>query len=73
MLAHAIAQQIQQRETTAQAVTEAALARIAQHDQTFNCFTQVLSDAALDAAAIVDQKLANGEPTGPLAGVPFAV
>ncbi|MEM1253047.1 MAG: AtzE family amidohydrolase [Cyanobacteria bacterium P01_H01_bin.21] len=73
MLAHAIAQQIQQRETTAQAVTEAALERIAQHDQTFNCFTQVLSDTALDAAAVVDQKLANGEPTGPLAGVPFAV
>ena len=73
MLASAIAQQVRQGKTTAQAVIKATLEQIAQQDPQLNCFTKVLTDSALASAIAIDQKIANGDPIGPLAGVPFAV
>ncbi|MEO0396554.1 MAG: AtzE family amidohydrolase [Cyanobacteria bacterium P01_A01_bin.137] len=73
MSASHIAQQISCGKITAQAVVQAALDRIAQQDKRLNCFTHVLTDSALATAAAIDQKLAQGESVGPLAGVPFAV
>ncbi|MEM9980428.1 MAG: amidase family protein, partial [Cyanobacteria bacterium P01_D01_bin.2] len=73
MLATDIAQQIRQGETTAGAVVQAALDRIAQQDGQLNCFTHVLADGALAAAAAVDRRRSAGAALGPLAGVPFAV
>ena len=53
--------------------TEAALARIKQHDTVLNSFTDVTADRARAKARAVDAEIAAGKTVGPLAGVPFAV
>lgn len=53
--------------------TEAALARIKQHDGVLNSFTDVTADRAGARARAVDADIAAGKTVGPLAGVPFAV
>ena len=53
--------------------TEAALARIKQHDGVLNAFTDVTADRARAKARAIDAALAAGQDVGPLAGVPFAV
>src|SRR5581483_8633117 len=53
--------------------TEAALARIAAHDNVLNAFTDLTADRARAKARAIDAALAAGETIGPLAGVPFAV
>lgn len=58
---------------SAQAVVQAALDRVASHDNALNCFTAVLTEQALADAAAIDQALERGEDLGELAGVPFAV
>jgi len=68
-----IAQAVAARKITALAVTEAALARINQHDTVLNSFTDVTADRARAKARAIDAALAAGEKVGPLAGVPFAV
>jgi len=59
--------------TTAQAVIEAALARIESHGPALNAFTTVTSERAQSKARAVDAGRAQGKPPGALAGVPFAV
>jgi aspartyl-tRNA(Asn)/glutamyl-tRNA(Gln) amidotransferase subunit A len=54
-------------------VTQAALARITAQDNELNCFTTVIAEAALADAAQIEQKIADGNHPGALAGVPFAV
>jgi aspartyl-tRNA(Asn)/glutamyl-tRNA(Gln) amidotransferase subunit A len=58
--------------STAAAVTEAALARIAALDGRVGAFTELLVDRACRTAEAVDARLRAGEAL-PLAGVPFAV
>ncbi|MCS3731772.1 AtzE family amidohydrolase [Bradyrhizobium betae] len=53
--------------------TEAALARIKQHDGALNAFTDVTAERARAKARAVDADIAAGKDVGPLAGVPFAV
>ncbi|AHY55279.1 AtzE family amidohydrolase [Bradyrhizobium japonicum] len=53
--------------------TEAALARIKQHDTVLNSFTDVTADRARAKARAIDADIAAGKEVGPLAGVPFAV
>jgi aspartyl-tRNA(Asn)/glutamyl-tRNA(Gln) amidotransferase subunit A len=53
--------------------TEAALARIKQHDTVLNSFTDVTADRARAKARAIDADIAAGKDVGPLAGVPFAV
>ncbi|MGB3492663.1 MAG: AtzE family amidohydrolase [Elainellaceae cyanobacterium] len=69
----ATAQAIQLGKTTAVAVTQAALDRIEALDSKLNCFTTLMAEEALAAAAQVDGAIAAGQSPGPLAGVPFAV
>jgi AtzE family amidohydrolase len=69
----AIATAIRTGEMSAKAVVSAALERIADRNETFNCFTAITADAALADAARIDRLIAQGENPGPLAGVPFAV
>ncbi|HAR12140.1 MAG: Asp-tRNA(Asn)/Glu-tRNA(Gln) amidotransferase GatCAB subunit A [Bradyrhizobium sp. PARBB1] len=73
MSAAEIAQAVSHRKMTAFAATEAALARIAQHDKVLNAFTDVTADRARAKARAIDAAIAAGQPAGPLAGVPFAV
>jgi 1-carboxybiuret hydrolase len=71
--ASAIAQAVAGRKISALAVTEAALARIAQHNPVLNAFTDVAADRARARARGIDAIVAAGKNAGPLAGVPFAV
>lgn len=68
-----IARAVARRETTALAVTEAALARIAKLNPLLNAFTDVAGERARARAQAIDAARAAGKPSGPLAGVPFAV
>ena len=60
-------------QTTARAVTESALARIAERDGGLNAFSVVLREQALAEAEARDQQQRAGEALGPLHGVPFAI
>jgi aspartyl-tRNA(Asn)/glutamyl-tRNA(Gln) amidotransferase subunit A len=59
--------------TSAKAVTEAALARIATRDKVLNAFTAVTTERAMTRARAIDADRTAGKPLGALAGVPFAV
>ena len=60
------------RATTATAVVEKALERIARHNPVLNAFIDVTADRARARARLIDQVIATGGTPGPLAGVPFA-
>jgi aspartyl-tRNA(Asn)/glutamyl-tRNA(Gln) amidotransferase subunit A len=68
-----IARRVVAREVKAEDVTEAHLARIARLEPRLDVFLQVLSERALAQARRVDAALAQGQPVGPLAGVPVAI
>ncbi|MGJ4939985.1 AtzE family amidohydrolase [Bradyrhizobium sp. HKCCYLS1011] len=73
MSASAIAAAVSARKLSALEATDAALARITQHDGVLNSFTDVTAARARDKARAVDAAIAAGKSVGPLAGVPFAV
>ena len=68
-----IARAVASGETSAVAVTEAALARIGKLNPLLNAFTDVTATRARKRAAALDAQRAAGDKLGPLAGVPFAV
>src|SRR5271155_3661496 len=68
-----IARAVASGETSAVAVTEAALARIGKLNPQLNAFTDVTAARARKRAAALDAQRAAGDKLGPLAGVPFAV
>jgi 1-carboxybiuret hydrolase len=68
-----IARAVSGRKVSALGATDAALARIAQHDGRLNSFTDVTADRARARARAIDAAIAAGKDVGPLAGVPFAV
>jgi len=68
-----LARRVAQREVTAREVVEAHLGRIDEVNPTVNAITAVLADSALAEADRVDSSVADGEPLGPLAGVPFTI
>lgn len=71
--ATAIASSVLNQDTSATAVIQATLERIAAHNPTLNCFTAVLAEQALEQAERVDHVIAQGNHPGAFAGVPFAV
>jgi aspartyl-tRNA(Asn)/glutamyl-tRNA(Gln) amidotransferase subunit A len=73
MTAAALAAAIAAGETSAVEVAQAHLDRIGAVDERVHAFLHVAADAALAAAAAVDQRRKAGEPLGPLAGVPVAL
>ncbi|WFU80987.1 AtzE family amidohydrolase [Bradyrhizobium sp. CIAT3101] len=73
MTAAEIASAVAGGKMTALDATEAALARIKQHDTILNSFTDVTADRARAKARAIDADIAAGKTVGPLAGVPFAV
>ncbi len=60
-------------ETTAEAATEAYLARIAALDPRLGAYQHVAAEPALAAARALDRLLAAGTDLGPLMGVPVAI
>lgn len=73
MTASGIASAVAGGKMSALDATEAALARIRQHDGILNSFTDVTADRARAKARAIDADIAAGKTVGPLAGVPFAV
>ncbi|PIT04408.1 amidase [Bradyrhizobium nitroreducens] len=73
MTAAEIAKAVAGGKMSALDATEAALARIKQHDGILNSFTDVTAERARAKARAVDADIAAGKDVGPLAGVPFAV
>jgi amidase len=61
------------KETTAAAVVEASLERIARRNPGLNAFSVVLADQARADAARLDEERAGGAPVGPLHGVPVGI
>ena len=73
MTAARLAAAIAAGEVSAVEVTQAHLDRIEAVDQRVRAFLHVAPQAALAAAAEVDERRRAGEPPGPLAGVPLAL
>ncbi|HEV2240877.1 MAG TPA: Asp-tRNA(Asn)/Glu-tRNA(Gln) amidotransferase subunit GatA [Streptosporangiaceae bacterium] len=73
MTAAGLAEAIAAGEVSAVEVTQAHLDRIEAVDQRVRAFLHVAPEAALAAAASVDERRRAGEPLGPLAGVPLAL
>ncbi|MDA9934146.1 Asp-tRNA(Asn)/Glu-tRNA(Gln) amidotransferase subunit GatA [Rubripirellula sp.] len=66
--------QLQSRgDATAVEIATSAIDKIEATQESINAFTHINRELVLSAAAAVDQKRRNGEPLGPLAGVPVAV
>ncbi|HEX2570328.1 MAG TPA: Asp-tRNA(Asn)/Glu-tRNA(Gln) amidotransferase subunit GatA [Polyangia bacterium] len=68
-----IARAVAAREVSALEVTRAHLARIAAIDGRLGAYLLVDEEGALAQAAAVDERVARGEPPGPLAGVPVGL
>ena len=60
-------------ETSAQAITQAFLARIQQQETHIQAFLNIDESRALDQAKAIDAKRQRGEPMGKLAGIPVAL
>lgn len=71
--ATALAGKIASREISSREAVAAHLARIGKVNPAVNAITVVMTDEAMAAAAAADQRIASGEPAGPLHGVPFTV
>ena len=68
-----LSRSLQSRTTSSEAVTDACLARIAEHDSSINAFITVLADEARAQARAADQEIAAGRYRGPLHGVPISL
>ncbi|MCL6516436.1 amidase [Alicyclobacillus sp.] len=69
---HEFRQHLLAREISAEETVRHFLHRIRQHDPQLHAYIHV-SDAAVAQARQIDERLAQGLPVGPLAGVPVAV
>lgn len=68
-----VASALKTRETTAEAVVDRCLRRIAARNATVNAFITVFDDAAREQARAVDREIAAGRYRGPLHGVPISL
>ena len=64
---------LRDRETSAVAITQSQLSRIASHDGELQAFASVLVESALTGARIADREIAAGKYRGPLHGVTIAL
>ncbi|MFZ0170302.1 MAG: Asp-tRNA(Asn)/Glu-tRNA(Gln) amidotransferase subunit GatA [Acidimicrobiales bacterium] len=69
----AIAEAVRSGEATAVGIVEEAFRRIRESDTELHCFNLLTEEAALEAAASVDESVARGIDPGALAGVPVAL
>lgn len=68
-----LAEWVRAGKVSARELVQHALDRIDMLDDQVNAFTAVDPDAALAAAAVLDERTARGEDVGELAGIPIAV
>ncbi len=68
-----IAEQVRSGQKSALSLAEEALQRVQEQDSRLNSFLRVEADYARELATAVDQKVAQGQDPGPLAGVPIGL
>ena len=73
MAAHELAPRIKSGEVTAEEAAREVLRLIDEKDPAINAYLAVQPDSVITDARGVDRRIAAGEPTGPLAGVPIAI
>ncbi|MGQ9729636.1 MAG: Asp-tRNA(Asn)/Glu-tRNA(Gln) amidotransferase subunit GatA [Candidatus Zipacnadales bacterium] len=73
LTAHEVAEKLARREISSVEVVQNQLARIEAVEDKINAFLTLTPELAMEQAQAVDQARAQGEPLGPLAGVPYAV
>jgi aspartyl-tRNA(Asn)/glutamyl-tRNA(Gln) amidotransferase subunit A len=73
MPAYELAAMIRRRELKPSELMAATIARIEQLNPKFNAFCAMRSDLAMAEARAMDERIANGEEVGPLAGLPLGV
>ena len=64
---------LQARQTTAEAVLDKSLQRIAERNPTLNAFITVFEDDAREGARTADREIRSGQYRGPLHGVPISL
>lgn len=73
LTAAGIARRVRDGELSATTVTERHLERIRERNDRTNAFVTITDDLAREMAAEADEAAENGEPLGPLHGVPVAI
>ena len=73
MAAHELAPRIKSGEVTAEEAAREVLRLIEEKDPSVNAYLAVRPESVIEDARDVDRRIAAGEPTGPLAGVPIAI
>ena len=73
MTALEIGKAIKEKKLTAVEAVEAVIANIEAKDKDINAYISLNKEQALARAKEVDEKIANGELTSALAGVPIAI
>jgi len=68
-----VSERIRRRELTSEAVTQALLERIDQHELSLNSILMLLADSALEQARKADAEIEAGLWRGPLHGVPIGI
>lgn len=69
----AIGKQLAQKQISCAELTQQYLTAIEQHNGTLNAYVNTTPEQALQAAAVVDEKIARGESLHPLAGIPMSL
>ncbi|WP_408955632.1 Asp-tRNA(Asn)/Glu-tRNA(Gln) amidotransferase subunit GatA [Natroniella sp. ANB-PHB2] len=72
LTAHQLHEKLEQGEIKVQDIVESIYDRIAEVEDDVQAYVTVTKEEALEQAKQVDQKIANGEEVGPLAGIPIA-
>jgi aspartyl-tRNA(Asn)/glutamyl-tRNA(Gln) amidotransferase subunit A len=68
-----LAESVRFGKIAARELVQHALDRIEMLDEQVNAFTAIDGEAALTAAAVIDERVARGDDVGDLAGIPLAV
>ena len=73
MAAHELAPRIKSGEVTAEEAAREVLCLIDEKDPAINAYLAVQPESVIEDARDVDRRVAAGESTGPLAGIPIAI
>ncbi|MFP6889743.1 MAG: Asp-tRNA(Asn)/Glu-tRNA(Gln) amidotransferase subunit GatA [Nitrospinota bacterium] len=73
LTARELSEKLQSQEISSVEATQAYLNRIEETDGRVHAYLKVLNEKALDSAREADNRLANGDNTSPLLGIPVAV
>jgi Asp-tRNA(Asn)/Glu-tRNA(Gln) amidotransferase A subunit family amidase len=68
-----LAERVREKDVSARELTSAALERIDRLDGELRAFVALDPEGALEQAAAIDQRVSEGDPVGPLAGIPLGV